>query len=49
MHDSPWQNFAYGSALYKTRGSHGCTHVPGAMMAWFYSWARVGTRVMIHT
>jgi lipoprotein-anchoring transpeptidase ErfK/SrfK len=48
MHDSPWQDFAYGSSLYKTRGSHGCTHVPGPMMAWLFSWAGVGTRVVIH-
>ena len=48
MHDSPWQTFAYGSSLYKTRGSHGCTHVPGPMMAWLFSWAGVGTRVVIH-
>jgi hypothetical protein len=48
MHDSPWQTFAYGSSLYKTRGSHGCTHVPGPMMAWLFSWASVGTRVVVH-
>ena len=49
VHDSPWQHFAYGSSKYRTRGSHGCIHVPGAMMAWFYKWARVGTTtVRIH-
>jgi hypothetical protein len=48
MHDSPWQRFPYGSALYKTRGSHGCTHLPGPMMAWYYAWARIGTRVVVH-
>jgi L,D-transpeptidase-like protein len=47
VHDSPWQHFAYGSSAYRTRGSHGCVHLPGAMMAWFYSWARVGTTVSI--
>jgi hypothetical protein len=47
MHDSPWQTFAYGSPLYTTRGSHGCTHVPGSTMAWFYGWAPVGTTVRI--
>jgi hypothetical protein len=49
MHDAPWQTFPYGSARYKTSGSHGCTHLPGPMMAWFYGWARVGTRVIIHS
>ena len=48
IHDSPWQHFAYGSAKYRTDGSHGCTHVPGAMMAWFYRWVRIGTTVTIH-
>jgi hypothetical protein len=48
VHDSPWQNFAYGSNLYKTRGSHGCIHVPGPMMAWLFAWAPVGTRVRVH-
>jgi hypothetical protein len=23
-------------------------HVPGAMMAWLFGWAPVGTRVVIH-
>jgi hypothetical protein len=47
-HDSPWQRFPYGSSAYKTRGSHGCIHVPGRMMAWLFDWARVGTRVTVH-
>jgi hypothetical protein len=49
VHDSPWQKFAYGSAQYKTQGSHGCVHLPARMMAWFYSWVRVGTRVTVHS
>jgi hypothetical protein len=48
FHDSPWQHFRYGSPRYTTRGSHGCVHVPGPMMAWLFDWARVGTRVTIH-
>ena len=47
MHDASWQRFAYGSARYRTEGSHGCTHVPLAMMRWLYRWAAVGTRVVI--
>ena len=47
MHDAPWQTFPFGSSLYTTRGSHGCTHVPSAMMAWLFGWAGVGTRVII--
>ena len=48
VHDSPWQTFPYGSSRYRTAGSHGCVHVPGAMMAWLFGWAPVGTRVVIH-
>ena len=49
FHDSPWQHFPYGSPLYKTRGSHGCVHVPGRMMAWLFGWAPIGTRVTVQT
>jgi hypothetical protein len=48
MHDSPWQRFPYGSQLYRTRGSHGCVHLPGRAMAWLFNWAPVGTRVRVH-
>jgi hypothetical protein len=48
IHDSSWQHFAYGSMKYKTRGSHGCTHVPLRAMTWLFTWAKVGTTVTIH-
>ena len=48
MHDSPWQHFPYGSRRYRTEGSHGCVHVPPAMMAWVFRWAVTGTQVTIH-
>lgn len=48
FHDSPWQQFPYGSPRYRTDGSHGCVHVPGRMMAWLFGWAAVGTRVTVH-
>ena len=47
IHDSPWQRFAYGTGAYRTQGSHGCIHLPGATMAWFYGWAPVGTGVTV--
>ncbi|MGU3293831.1 L,D-transpeptidase [Williamsia sp. M5A3_1d] len=47
FHDSPWQNFDYGSPRYRTNGSRGCVHVPGATMASLYRWAGVGTTVTI--
>jgi hypothetical protein len=49
LHDSPWQHFPYGSARYRTQGSHGCVHVPGRMMAWLFHWAAVGTRVTVQS
>ncbi len=48
IHDSPWQRFAYGSVKYRTRGSHGCTHVPSRSMTWLFGWTRIGTTVTIH-
>jgi hypothetical protein len=47
LHDSSWQHFPYGSPAYRTQGSHGCVHVPGPVMGWFYRWAAVGTTVTI--
>lgn len=47
MHDSSWQNFPYGSAKYRTDGSHGCVHFPRAAIAWMYAWAPIGTTVRI--
>jgi hypothetical protein len=47
FHDSPWQQFPYGSSLYRTQGSHGCVHLPGAMMVVFFNWAPLGTAVTI--
>jgi hypothetical protein len=47
FHDSSWQTFPYGSDLYKTQGSHGCVHVPLAVIATLFDWAQVGTLVTI--
>jgi lipoprotein-anchoring transpeptidase ErfK/SrfK len=47
FHDAPWQNFPYGSAQYKTDGSHGCVHMPLTAIAFFYRWVRVGASVHI--
>jgi hypothetical protein len=33
IHDSSWQRFPYSCPLYRTQGSHGCVHLPGATMA----------------
>ncbi|MBT0565465.1 L,D-transpeptidase [Williamsia sp. CHRR-6] len=49
FHDSPWQRFAYGTAMYKTAGSRGCVHVPAQAMGVLYRWATVGTLVTIRS
>jgi lipoprotein-anchoring transpeptidase ErfK/SrfK len=47
FHDSSWQDFPYGSAKYRTAGSHGCVHMPLAAIKFLYNWAAVGTTVRI--
>lgn len=47
FHDSSWQRFPYGSARYRTEGSHGCVHLPMPVMAWTFTWAQVGASVSI--
>ncbi len=47
FHDAPWQTMAYGSPRFRTRGSHGCVHVPLATMRFLYRWVRVGATVRV--
>jgi hypothetical protein len=47
FHDSSWQHFAYGSAKYKTAGSHGCVHMPLKAIAFLYRWVARPTAVNI--
>lgn len=47
FHDSSWQDFPYGSARYRTEGSHGCVHMPLKSIRFLYGWAGVGTTVRI--
>jgi lipoprotein-anchoring transpeptidase ErfK/SrfK len=47
FHDSSWQNFPYGSAKYKTQGSHGCVHMPLKAIAFLYNWVQIGATVHI--
>jgi lipoprotein-anchoring transpeptidase ErfK/SrfK len=47
FHDSSWQRFPYGSAKYRTQGSHGCVHMPLKAMKFLYGWADVGASVHI--
>jgi L,D-transpeptidase-like protein len=47
FHDSSWQHFPYGSAKYKTQGSHGCIHMPLKAMRFLYGWVAQPTDVHI--
>jgi lipoprotein-anchoring transpeptidase ErfK/SrfK len=47
FHDSSWQSFPYGSARYRTEGSHGCIHMPLAAMKFLYGWGQIGATVTI--
>lgn len=46
LHDAPWQTMPYGSKDWRTKGSHGCVHVPHTTMSWIYQWARVNETVV---
>lgn len=41
FHDASWQTIPFGSPQYRTKGSHGCVHLPTTLMAWLYHWATV--------
>jgi lipoprotein-anchoring transpeptidase ErfK/SrfK len=47
FHDAAWQKMPFGSQQYRTRGSHGCVHMPLAAMRFLYHWARVGATVRV--
>jgi hypothetical protein len=47
MHDASWQTFPEGSPKYKTKGSHGCVHLPLREMKMIYRWTKIGARVTI--
>jgi lipoprotein-anchoring transpeptidase ErfK/SrfK len=44
IHENSWRRAdAFGMP-----GSHGCIGMPSDEAAWFWSWARVGTPLIIH-
>jgi hypothetical protein len=47
FHDSSWQKIPYGDDAYRTRGSHGCVHLPLTAIKVLYDWADIGTAVRI--
>jgi lipoprotein-anchoring transpeptidase ErfK/SrfK len=49
LHDAPWEaTSAYGPGSQNSdSASHGCVHAPTSVMAWAYTWAPVGTPVIV--
>jgi lipoprotein-anchoring transpeptidase ErfK/SrfK len=49
LHDAPWEpNTAFGPGSQNTSSaSHGCVHAPTSVMAWAYTWAPIGTPVIV--
>ena len=49
LHDAPWEPLtAYGQGSENTAdASHGCVHAPTSVMAWAFSWAPLGTPVIV--
>jgi lipoprotein-anchoring transpeptidase ErfK/SrfK len=49
LHDAPWEPVtAFGPNSQNTSdASHGCVHAPTSVMAWAYSWAPLGTPVIV--
>jgi len=49
LHDAPWEpTSAFGPGSQNTvNASHGCVHAPTSVMSWAYSWANIGTPVIV--
>ncbi|MEO8898757.1 MAG: L,D-transpeptidase [Candidatus Dormibacter sp.] len=50
IHDAPWESsgaYGPGSEDNPSAASHGCVHVPTAVMQWAYPWTSDGTPVVI--
>jgi lipoprotein-anchoring transpeptidase ErfK/SrfK len=49
LHDAPWEaGAAYGPGSQNTgSASHGCVHAPTSVMSWAYTWAPIGTPVIV--
>jgi lipoprotein-anchoring transpeptidase ErfK/SrfK len=46
FHDATWQTIPFGSQHYRTQGSHGCVHLPLAVVSWLYRWAQTNSTVV---
>lgn len=46
IHDAPWRTW-YGPGSNTGAGTHGCVNVPYGPMSFLYSWATIGTTVVV--
>lgn len=46
IHDATWRD-QFGTEDYKWRGSHGCVNTPYSAAEWLFSWADIGTPVLV--
>jgi lipoprotein-anchoring transpeptidase ErfK/SrfK len=46
IHDAPWRSW-YGPGANLYNGTHGCVNVPYGPMATLWSWAPIGTTVVV--
>jgi lipoprotein-anchoring transpeptidase ErfK/SrfK len=46
FHDATWQTMPFGSAGYRSQGSHGCVHLPMTAIRWLYAWAEPGSTLV---
>jgi len=46
IHDAPWRT-VWGPGANQTNGTHGCVNVPLSTMAFLYTWASLGTTVVV--
>lgn len=51
FHDASWRKASeFGNTLpASNKGSHGCVELPTAAAKWLYSWASIGTTVIVKT
>jgi lipoprotein-anchoring transpeptidase ErfK/SrfK len=45
FHEADWNTY---QSTWQERVSHGCVNVPGEAAEWIYTWAPIGTKVVVH-
>jgi hypothetical protein len=47
FHDASWQTIPFGSQRFRSKGSHGCVHMPLAAIRTLFHWVHYGAVVRI--